>query len=156
MTDLRMARTLGHRRRTRHAAASGGCRSASHPGQQSNFNLAKKSVASTRRRRPLLHAATRSHPPKIVAAHYGLKVLLELASLADERDDIARGPHVLWRRLHRDDHSPPVRLMADNSPYRSPRSPATKRFQPRRALTHGHQSTSFDPRPSIMLNGSLI
>src|SRR6266436_8177702 len=116
MTDLRMARTLGHRRRTRHAAASGGCRSASHPGQQSNFNLAKKSVASTRRRRPLLHAATRSHPPKIVAAHYGLKVLLELASLADERDDIARGPHVLWRRLHRDDHSPPVRLMADNSP----------------------------------------
>src|SRR6266478_4739837 len=118
MTDLRMARTLGHRRRTRHAAASGGCRSASHPGQQSNFNLAKKSVASTRRRRPLLHAATRSHPPKIVAAHYGLKVLLELASLADERDDIARGPHVLWRRLHRDDHSPPVRLMADNSPYR--------------------------------------
>ena len=74
-----------------------------------------------------LHAATRSHPPKIVAAHYGLKVLLELASLADERDDIARGPHVLWRRLHRDDHSPPVRLMADNSPSRAPGFPGNER-----------------------------
>src|SRR6266478_4166158 len=35
---------------------------------------------------------------------YGLQVLLELAGLADELDDIARGPHVIWRRLYRDDH----------------------------------------------------
>src|SRR5260370_12320451 len=66
---------------------------------------------------------------------------------ADGRASFLRAPDTV---------APPVALEPDNSPYRSPRSPATKRFQPRRALTPGHQSTSFDPRPSIILNGSLI